>query len=232
MQDTGVIQGISEAPQTFRFPRWRSVSRRWRHVILKDPAVESLSSFIGVDGTNTTLNSGRIQINLKPLDEARRQRHRRHPPTAAEAGARSTASRSTCSRSRISRSKTASAARSISTRLEDPDADELNTGRRGSSSKLHDAAPTCATSPATSRTAACRPTWSSTATTASRSASRPQTIDDTLYDAFGQRQISTMFTQLNQYHVILEAQPEFQQRSRTRCKTSTCVRPTGDAGAA
>ena len=101
VQDTGVILGISEAPQSVSFRRdGASGSRSWRRVILQDPAVESLSSFIGVDGTNTTLNSGRIQINLKPLDERNDQRHRHHPAAAAEAGAGRRASRSSCSRCR------------------------------------------------------------------------------------------------------------------------------------
>ena len=69
VQDTGVIQGISEAPQDVPLPPWPSGSKRLAQIILQDPAVESLSSFIGVDGTNTTLNSGRILINLKPLEE-------------------------------------------------------------------------------------------------------------------------------------------------------------------
>ena len=86
VQDTGVILGISEAPQTISFAAMAERQQALAEVILQDPAVESLSSFIGVDGTNTTLNSGRIQINLKPLDERRRQRERRHPPAAAGAG--------------------------------------------------------------------------------------------------------------------------------------------------
>src|ERR1017187_7621663 len=69
VQDTGVILGISEAPQTVSFKAMAERQQALTHVILKDPAVESLSSFIGIDGTNTTLNSGRIQINLKPLEE-------------------------------------------------------------------------------------------------------------------------------------------------------------------
>ena len=69
VQDTGVIQGISEAPQTISFPAMARRQQALAEVILKDPAVESLSTFIGVDGINTTLNSGRILINLKPLDE-------------------------------------------------------------------------------------------------------------------------------------------------------------------
>jgi multidrug efflux pump len=69
VQDTGIIQGISEASQSISFPAMAEKQQELTHLILQDPAVESLSSFIGVDGTNTTLNSGRIQINLKPLEE-------------------------------------------------------------------------------------------------------------------------------------------------------------------
>ena len=69
IQDTGVIQGVSEAAQTVSFDEMSDRQQALASVILKDPAVESLSSFIGIDGTNTTLNSGRIQINLKPLAE-------------------------------------------------------------------------------------------------------------------------------------------------------------------
>ena len=69
VQDTGVIQGISQAPQTISFPAMAEKQQELAKVILADPAVESLSSFIGADGTNTTLNSGRMSINLKPLAE-------------------------------------------------------------------------------------------------------------------------------------------------------------------
>ena len=69
VQDTGVILGISEAPQTVSFTSMAERQQRLVDVVLQDPAVDNVSSFIGVDGTNTTLNSGRIQINLKPLDE-------------------------------------------------------------------------------------------------------------------------------------------------------------------
>ncbi len=69
VQDTGVLQGISEAAQNISFPAMAERQRALTQVILKDPAVESLSSFIGVDGINTTLNSGRILINLRPLEE-------------------------------------------------------------------------------------------------------------------------------------------------------------------
>ena len=69
VQDTGVILGISEAPQSVSFANMATRQRRLTDAILKDPDVDSLSSFIGADGTNTTLNSGRIQINLKPHDQ-------------------------------------------------------------------------------------------------------------------------------------------------------------------
>ncbi len=69
MQDTGEIQGVSEADQGVSFTEMTNLQQRLATVILKDPAVDSLSSFIGVDGINTTLNSGRIQINLKPVEQ-------------------------------------------------------------------------------------------------------------------------------------------------------------------
>ena len=75
--------------------------------------------------------------------------------------------------------------------------------------QAEDAARVCATWPATSRTTACRPTLTIDRDTASRLGITPQAIDDTLYDAFGQRQVSTIFTQLNQYHVMLEVMPNF-----------------------
>ena len=69
VQDTGVIQGISQAPQTIGSKAMAEKQQELAEVILQDPAVESLSSFIGADGTNTTMNSGRMSINLKPLDQ-------------------------------------------------------------------------------------------------------------------------------------------------------------------
>ncbi len=83
LQDTGVIQAISEAPQSVSYAAMAERQQQLASVILKDPDVDSLSSFIGVDGTNTTLNSGRILINLKPHDE-RKLRHRHHDAAAQE----------------------------------------------------------------------------------------------------------------------------------------------------
>ncbi len=69
-----MIQGISQAPQSISFAAMKQKQQELAKVILADPAVESLSSFIGADGTNTTLNSGRFSINLKPLERAEDQR--------------------------------------------------------------------------------------------------------------------------------------------------------------
>ncbi len=107
VQDTGVIQGISQAPATISFPAMAEKQQELAKVILPDPAVESLSSFIGADGTNTTLNSGRFSINLKPLRPARPQRRRCHSPAANHSCRRSRESSSSCSQCRTSPSTTA-----------------------------------------------------------------------------------------------------------------------------
>ena len=100
VQDTGEIQGVTEAGQSVSFAQMAQSQQRIARTILRDPAVESLSSFIGVDGTNTTLNSGRIQINLKALKERRGVAGLGCHPAPAE-GARESRRhhRSTCSRS-------------------------------------------------------------------------------------------------------------------------------------
>ena len=100
VQDTGIILGISEAPQSISFPAMAERQQALAREILKDPAVDSLSTFIGVDGTNTTLNSGRVLINLKPLAERRMSASeiiRRLQPRARPDWR---ASRSSCSRCR------------------------------------------------------------------------------------------------------------------------------------
>jgi multidrug efflux pump len=85
VQDTGLIQGISEARSRFPFRPWPSASRRSRAPVLESPAVESLSSYIGVDGVNVTLNSGRMLINLKPLSERDASAVDGDPPPAGAA---------------------------------------------------------------------------------------------------------------------------------------------------
>ena len=209
VQDTGVIQGISSAPQTISFAAMAAKQRALAEVILKDPAVESLSSFIGVDGINTTLNSGRILINLIPLEERKLDATaimRRLQAQVAKVDGITLYMQpiqDLTLEDRVSRTQ-------FQYTLEDPDVNELNqwTARLMEKLKrlpqLRDVATDQQTGGASTRLVIDRQT-------ASRLGITPQLIDDTLYDAFGQRLISTLFTQLNQYHVVLETMPEFQK---------------------
>jgi multidrug efflux pump len=209
VQDTGVIQGISEAQQNISFPAMAERQRALADVILKDPAVASLSSFIGVDGINTTLNSGRLLINLKPLRErkvsASEVMLRLQPELATVGGITLYMQpvQDLTVEDRVSRTQ-------YQYTLEDANAEELNTWTAKLMDKLR-------TLPELRDVATDQQTRGSQAmlvidrVTASRLGITPQQIDDALYDAFGQRQISTLFTQLNQYHVILETMPEFQR---------------------
>ena len=223
VQDTGVIMGVSEAPQTISFAGDGRASAGAGAIILRDPAVESLSSFIGVDGTNTTLNSGRIQINLKPLEERQISAERRDPPAAAGARAGRRASRCSCSRCRTSPSRSRQPdAVPVQPRGSDPQ--ELEPGRRGSSTRLQ-------TLPVLRDVASDQQNDGLQTQLVDRSrhgvpprASRRRRSTTTLYDAFGQRQISTMFTQLNQYRVVLEADACVPDGARTTCSTSTSGR--------
>jgi multidrug efflux pump len=209
VQDTGIIQGISEAPESISFPAMAERQQELSKAILKDPAVESLSSFIGVDGTNTTLNSGRILINLKPLEErginASEVIRRLQPELADVEGITLFMQpvQDLTVEDRVSRTQ-------YQYTLEDPDASELNlwTARFVEKLKqlpeLRDVATDQQTGGLAQRLVIDRQT-------ASRLGISPQMIDETLYDSFGQRQISTLYTQLNQYHVILETLPSFQR---------------------
>ena len=209
VQDTGVIQGISDAQQNISFVAMAERQEALAQVILKDPAVESLSSFIGADGINTTLNSGRILINLKPLAERRISAsdviRRLQPELAAVDGITLYMQpvQDLTVEDRVSRTQ-------YQYTLEDSSAAELNTWTAKLMDKLQ-------TLPQLRDVATDQQNQGSQVTlvidrvTASRLGITPAEIDNTLYDAFGQRQISTLFTQLNQYHVILEALPDFQK---------------------
>jgi multidrug efflux pump len=208
VQDTGVIQGISEASQRISFPAMAQKQQDLTQIILKDPAVESLSSFIGVDGTNTTLNSGRILINLKPLDErkinATAVMNRLQTSLATVDGITLYMQpvQDLTVEDRVSRTQ-------YQYTLESPNADELNTWTTRLVSKLK-TLPQLQDVATDQQTGAAQTTLVIDRVTASRLGITPLAIDQTLYDAFGQRQISTLFTQSNQYHVILEALPNFQ----------------------
>ena len=193
----------------FRSMRCRSGRRRLADVILKDPAVESLSSFIGVDGTNTTVNSGRIQITLKPLEERKISasdviRRLQRPLEKVEGITLFMQPvQDLTVEDRVSRTQ-------FQYTLEDADPQELGQWVPQFIAKLKQI-PELTDVASDEQTAALQAQLVINRDMASRLAITPQMIDDALYDAFGQRQVTTMFTQLNQYHVVLEALPEFQQ---------------------
>ena len=209
IQDTGVIQGISEAPQSISFPAMAERQQALARVILRDPAVASLSSFIGVDGTNVTLNSGRVLINLKPLGErgvsASDVIRRLQPALAGVEGITLFMQpvQDLSVEDRVSRTQ-------FQYSLEDPDARELAEWAPKMVDALR-AAPELRDVSTDQQDAGLGTRLIVDRATASRLGISPQTIDNTLYDAFGQRQVSTMFTQLNQYRVVLEVQPAFRQ---------------------
>jgi multidrug efflux pump len=207
-QDTGVIQGISQAPPTTSFAAMKEKQQELARIVLADPAVESLSSFIGADGTNTTLNSGRLSINLRPIgdrdlsaaDVIRRLQTKLKDVQGIELYM-SPVQNITVD-DRVSRTQ-------YQYTLEDPDQNELNewTGKLVDKMKK---LPQLADVATDQQTGGLAVSLVIDRVTASRLGIAPDTIDNTLYDAFGQRQISTMYTQLNQYHVILEADPSAQ----------------------
>ena len=209
VQDTGVILGISDAPQTVSFIAMAQRQQALTQVILKDPAVESLSSFIGIDGINTTPNSGRIQINLKSRSQrkvtASEIIRRLQPELAKVEGIMLYMQpiQDLTVEDRVSRTQ-------FQYSLESADANDLNLWVPRLMDKLR-ALPELRDVANDQLTSGLKADLVIDRDTASRLGILPQAIDDTLYDAFGQRQVSTIFTQLNQYHVVLEADPSFQQ---------------------
>jgi multidrug efflux pump len=209
VQDTGQILGISQAPESVSFSSMSQRQEQLASVILKDQDVQSVASFIGVDGINTTMNSGRIQINLKPRDQ--------RSATASEIIQRLQPNleklegitlymqpvQDLTVEDRVSRTQ-------YQYTLEDADLNELNSFVPKLVEKLR-AVPQLRDVASDLQTGGLQATLTIDRDTAARLGILPQAIDDTLYDAFGQRQVSTMFTQLNQYHVVLEVAPEFQK---------------------
>ena len=208
-QDTGVILGISDAPQAVSFPAMATRQRALGEVILTDPAVATLSSFIGIDGTNVTLNSGRMLITLKPLDERRVSVGTvidRLRSSLAQVGGITLylqPVQDLTVEDRVSRTQ-------YQYSLEDPNLVELTTWaprlveRLRTLPELRDVA-------SDQQDQGLETSVRIDRATASRLGITPQMIDDALYNAFGQRQVSTIFTQLNQYRVVLEVKPDFRQ---------------------
>ena len=208
VQDTGVILGISEGPQTVSFSAMAERQQALAHVILQDPAVVSLSSFIGIDGTNTTVNSGRILINLKPLaargESASQIIRRLQSSLDAVAGVHLYLQpvQDLTVEDRVSRTQ-------YQYSLEDADAAALNTWAPRLVAALR-SRPQLRDVSSDQQDHGLQVSLMIDRDTASRLGISPQLIDDTLYDAYGQRQISTIFTELNQYRVVLEVAPAFQ----------------------
>jgi len=213
LQDTGVIQAISEAPQSVSYAAMAARQQALASAILKDPDVESLSSFIGVDGSNTTLNSGRILINLKSHDQRNSNitavMHRLKDDVASLAGitlymqpVQDLTIEGTVSRTQYQFV------------LQDADPAQLAEWTPRLVDKLREL-----------------PQLSDVASDisaqglsifididrdqAARFGITPATIDNALYDSYGQRIVSTIFTNSNQYRVILEADPALQNSLRS-----------------
>jgi multidrug efflux pump len=208
VQDTGVILGISEAPQAVSFASMAARQQQLVDAVLQDPAVDNVSSFIGVDGTNTTLNSGRIQITLKPLEDrkitATEVIHRLQPKVDSVQGIQLFLQplQDLTVEDRVSRTE-------FQYSLEDPNQDELAKYTRLMVDELSkekvvtDVASDLQDQGLGAKLVIDRDT-------AARLGIAMADVDNTLYDAFGQRQVSTIFTQLNQYHVVMEVGQRYQ----------------------
>ena len=209
VQDTGVILGISQAPETTSFEGMSEKQRELARVILQDPDVVSLSSFIGVDGTNMTPNSGRIQINLKSREERRDDVtqiiRRLSDKVQSVAGIQlyMQAVQDLTVEDRVSRTQ-------FQYSLEAADANQLATWVPQLVQKLQ-ALPNLRDVATDQQNHALEEDLVVDRDIASRLGVTTAAIDNTLYDAFGQRLVSIMFTQINQYHVVLEVAPEFRQ---------------------
>jgi multidrug efflux pump len=209
VQDTGLIQGISEAAPSVSFEAMARSQQALAAAILKDPDVVSLSSFIGVDGTNTTLNSGRLLINLKPRDERSIsasdviRRLERETQDVAGISLYMQPVQDLTIDATVSRSQ-------YNFVLEDANPSEFSTwvpkllARLQQIPEIEDVASNYAENGLSAYILIDRPT-------AGRFGITPATVDNALYDSFGQRIVSTIFTQSNQYRVILEADPPLQQ---------------------
>ncbi len=209
VQDTGVIQGISEAPQSISFPAMAERQQALARAVLEDPAVESLSSFIGVDGINTTLNSGRVLINLKPLSErgasATEVIRRLQPRLARVEGITLYMQpvQDLTIEDRVSRTQ-------YQLSVEDADPAELSEWVPRLVERLREL-PQLADVASDLQNEGLQAYVEIDRATASRLGVTPAAIDNALYNAFGQRLISTIFTQTSQYRVVLEVKPEFRQ---------------------
>ncbi|PLY61438.1 multidrug transporter subunit MdtB [Herbaspirillum sp. BH-1] len=210
LQDTGVIQGISEATQSISFSAMGEKQQQLAKVVLQDPAVESLSSFIGVDGTNATLNSGRMLINLKPHEErdvSAADVIRRLQPTLAREVPGVTLYMQPVQDLTIEDSVSRT---QYQFTLEDADPALLSTWVPKLIARLQQV-PELADVATNLQDQGLQAYILIDRNAASRLGITTAAIDNALYNAFGQRLISTIYTQSNLYRVVMEVKPEFQR---------------------
>ena len=212
-QDTGIIQGFSVAPQNVSFDAMRDYQQKLAKTILDDEAVESLSSFIGVDGVNITPNAGRFLINLKPKDERKISASdviaRLKPHLAQLNGVKLylVSIQDLTMENRVSGTQ-------YQFTLESPDIAHLNTWTHRLVDELAQQ-PEFADVTSDVQDQGWQVYVNIDRSTASRLGVSTQAIDNTLYSAYGQRLVSTIFTQSNQYRVVLEASPEAQMQPQS-----------------
>ncbi len=209
VQDTGAIQGITEASQSTSFAAMAEHQQALASLILKDPAVESISSFIGVDGANATLNTGRMLISLKPRDVRaamasevirRLEEHTRDVPGIA---LYMQPVQDLTIEDRVSKTQ-------YQFTLSSPDSDALSSSTTALLARLR-TLPQLADVASDQQEQGLQAWVDIDRNAAGRYGVSVAAIDNALYDAFGQRLISTIFTQSNQYRVVLEVAPQFQR---------------------
>jgi multidrug efflux pump len=227
VQDTGSILGISQAPETVSFSAMAKLQQELVSVIRQDPAVENLTSFIGADGVNTAMNAGRVQITLKPLEERQGVSavdviQRLEPKLQQVAGIQLFMQpvQDLTVEDRISRTQ-------YQYSLDAPDQALLNEWVPRLIDKMSEI-PDVRDVASDQQNNGLGLQLHIDRDTAGRLGITPQNVDDALYDAFGQRQVSTIYTQTNQFHVILEVAPPYQQDSSG---LSDLYVPTGVASA-
>ena len=211
VEDTGAIVGISQAPESSSFAAMGRRQQELAKIIVQDSAVQDLASFIGVDGTNTVPNSGRMQITLKPLDD--------RDVSAADVIQRLNTKVTQVTGIQLFMQQVQDltvenrvSATQYQYTIEGPDASQVDLWAPRLLAKMK-AIPEVRDAASDQQSNGLGLLLTIDRDTASRLGILPQNIDDTLYDAFGQRQISTIFTQLNQYHVVLETTPDWQQNA-------------------
>lgn len=208
IQDSGLIQGISEADQNISFPAMAEKQQVLAKIVLSDPAVQNISSFIGIDGINKTLNTGRMLITLKPLNQ--------RPGISEVINRIQTKVQALAGMTLYMQAVQDLTIDTISSRtqfqyaLSGPDRDEVNKWSQALIAKLQ-YAPSLKDLNSDQQLQGLVTSVNVDRDTASRLGITMQMVDDMLYDSFGQRQISTMFTQRNQYKVVLEVTPNLQR---------------------